>query len=219
MLVHNDWLLTPERTAVHMPTATAVIADLHLGYDQARRRSGEAVPRFDLDDTVAALQAVAMRHGVRRLIIAGDLLEDGRCAERAKEFLDWLRGAGLELAGIVPGNHDRGLKTGEDWLPLCPSGFDLGGWRVVHGDGKLPRGRVVHGHLHPCLRLDGRVSAPCYLVGPSRLILPAFSSDAAGVNVLGDRRWRSFRCCVVGGRRVLDVGRLGALAGKGRRRC
>ena len=44
MLVHDEWLLTAQRAAVHLPTATAVIADLHLGYDQVRRRGGEAVP-------------------------------------------------------------------------------------------------------------------------------------------------------------------------------
>src|SRR5438270_5847367 len=36
MIVHEDWLLTPVRAAVHLPTATAVVADLHLGYELAR---------------------------------------------------------------------------------------------------------------------------------------------------------------------------------------
>src|SRR5436309_2915696 len=30
MRVNKDWLLTPQRAALHLPTATAVIADLHL---------------------------------------------------------------------------------------------------------------------------------------------------------------------------------------------
>src|SRR5262249_34562148 len=42
MRIHRDWLLTPERAAVHLPTATAIVADLHLGYNHARRRTGEA---------------------------------------------------------------------------------------------------------------------------------------------------------------------------------
>jgi hypothetical protein len=31
MLVHAEWLLTAQRVAVHLPTQTAVAADLHLG--------------------------------------------------------------------------------------------------------------------------------------------------------------------------------------------
>ena len=53
MYVHEDWLLTPYRAAIHLPTATAVIADLHLGYDQVRQRGGEAVPSSSFEDIVA----------------------------------------------------------------------------------------------------------------------------------------------------------------------
>ncbi len=77
MIVHDDWLLTPHRAAVHLPTATGVIADLHLGYDEVRRRRGDAVPAFDAREVLARLEQLA-QHGVRRLLIAGDLCEDGR---------------------------------------------------------------------------------------------------------------------------------------------
>ena len=42
-----NWLLTPERAAIHLPTATAVLADLHLGYNEVRCGTGEAVPAGD----------------------------------------------------------------------------------------------------------------------------------------------------------------------------
>jgi putative SbcD/Mre11-related phosphoesterase len=206
-----DWLLTPERAAVHLPTATAVIADLHLGYDQVRCRAGEALPAFGLEETVAALTAIVARHGVRRLVIAGDLFEDGRQSGAAAVLLDRLREVRLEFAGVIPGNHDRGLDPAAAPFPLCPGGVKLGRWRVVHGDGPLPRGRVVHGHVHPCLRWSGRRTAPCFLAGPQRLVLPAFSPDAAGVNVRGDPRWRSLRCYVPAGDQVLDFGEVGKL--------
>ena len=44
MILRHDWLLTPARVAIHTPTRTAVLADLHLGYAEARHRTGEAVP-------------------------------------------------------------------------------------------------------------------------------------------------------------------------------
>ena len=55
------------------------------------------------------------------------------------------------------------------------------------------------------------MSGPCYLVGEGRIVLPAFSADAAGVNVLPGRKWQCFRCGVIAGDRVLDFGEIGAL--------
>jgi metallophosphoesterase superfamily enzyme len=50
------------------------------------------------------------------------------------------------------------------------------------------------------------VAAPCYLQRRDRLVLPAFSRDAAGVNVLSDARWQEYRCWIIAGDRVLDFG-------------
>ncbi len=213
-----EWLLTPERVVLHLPTATAVVADLHLGYDEARRRRGEAVPARPPAEQLAPLGRALARHGCRRLVVAGDLLEDGHCQNALAELRAWLRAAGVELVGVVPGNHDAGLAGATGELPLCPEGVLLGEWRVVHGDGELPEGPAVQGHEHPWFRWRGRLSGPCYLVGPTRLVVPAYSDDAAGVNVRGDRRWRDFRCLVIAGEEVLDFGELRSLGRRGARR-
>lgn len=211
MRVHADWLLTPERAAVHQPTGTAVLADLHLGYAQVRRRGGEAVPSPNLDYVLTPLANVLSRTEVRRVVIAGDLFEDARSAPSGAELLRWFEHRGIELAGVVPGNHDRGLRGRNDRLPLFPDGIRLGIWCVVHGDAALPPGRLVLGHFHPCLRWPPRLTAPCYLVGHDHLVLPAFSADAAGVNVLGQRRWQDYHCYALAGDKVLDFGEVGAL--------
>jgi putative SbcD/Mre11-related phosphoesterase len=212
MRVHSDWLLTAQRVAIHLPTRTAVAADLHLGYDQARQRRGDAVPITGVDDLLAALAALTAAHELRRLVIAGDLFEDASGRALIPELLRWLKEHGLELAGVVPGNHDRGLARGDSALPVCPDGVRLGDWLVIHGDGALPPGRLVLGHFHPCLRWGGRIAAPCYLIADERLVLPAFSPDAAGVDVLGGRRWRDSRCAVIAGADVLDFGAVSRLA-------
>jgi metallophosphoesterase superfamily enzyme len=211
MEVHDDWLLTAARAAVHRPTATAVVADLHLGYGEARCRAGEAVPEAALDGILDPLKSLFKVCGVRRLVIAGDLFEAGYHPGVAAALTAWLAEVEVDLAAVVPGNHDRGLEGATGSLPLCPRGVTLGAWRVVHGDGARPRGLVVQGHVHPWLRWGGRVSAPCYLVGPKSVILPAFSADARGVNVLTGRLWPRHRCCAIAGDRVLDFGPLGWL--------
>jgi metallophosphoesterase superfamily enzyme len=114
----------------------------------------------------------------------------------------------VELVAVVKGNHDRGL--GSSALPVCAEA-EVGGWRVVHGDGERPAGPVVQGHEHPCVRWSGRLSAPCYLVADDHLVLPAFSPDAAGANVLRSPRWRAHRCWVIAGERVLDFGEVAGL--------
>jgi metallophosphoesterase superfamily enzyme len=234
MHVFHDWLLTPQRVAVHLPTRTAVVADLHLGYAEARRRRGDAVPRESVPQLLEPLRRVERQYMTRQLVIAGDLLEDNDCCEALAEFLEWLHQSEMDRITVVPGNHDRGLEASplaRSCLPLCPQGIDVGEWRIVHGEGSLPEAPVVHGHFHPCLRWSpkrranrprfsrGRfapdtIDGPCYLSGPGRLILPAFSKEAAGVNILPVRRWRALHCHVVVGNHVLDLGAVSALRRK-----
>lgn len=230
MHVLHDWLLTAERVAVHLPTRTAVVADLHLGYAEARRRRGDAVPSESISELLGPLLRVKQQHNARQLVVAGDLLEDGDCCEALADFQSWLSRSGMDLIALVPGNHDLGLDsiTTKFRLPLCPQGVDLGKWKILHGEGLLPETPVVHGHDHPCLRWSpksrvsrprfarGRltpdaIDGPCYLSGPQRLILPAFSKEAAGVNVLSVRRWRTLRCYPIAGNRVHDLGEVSTL--------
>ncbi len=203
--VLGEWLLTPERAAVHLPTRTAVVADLHLGYGEARRAAGEAVPVVPLKRSLAPLAALLARGVARRIVIAGDLYEAGVNEAAVAELRDWAARCEVELAAVIPGNHDRVGDGRGAGLPLCPDGFPLGEWRVVHGDREVPPGRVVQGHLHPCLRRGG-LSAPCFLVGAERIVLPAYSADARGVNVLRQPAWDGFRCYAVAGSEVIDFG-------------
>jgi putative SbcD/Mre11-related phosphoesterase len=209
--VLDEWLLTPARAAVHLPTRTAVAADLHLGYDRVRRRGGEAVPARAIAEELSPLRDLLHRGKIQRLVIAGDLFEDSRYQreEMVEELLAWVEEARVELVGVVPGNHDRGL--GGTLLPVCPGGIELGGWRIVHGDGERVEGPIVQGHEHPYLSCRPGAEGPCFLVAPGHLVLPAYSADAAGVNVLGAPRWSRYRCCAIAGERVLDFGELGEL--------
>jgi metallophosphoesterase superfamily enzyme len=214
MSVHGDWLLTPARAAVHLPTVTAVLSDLHLGYAETRRGHGEAVPAVRLEDMLAPLGTLFSLHDIKRLVIAGDLFEAGPRSELARRLLAWVKAAGVELLGIVPGNHDRNMRTAKCGLPVCAGPMLLGGWHVVHGDTPLPDAPVVQGHLHPCLRLGRGVVAPCYLASDRHLILPAYSAETAGLNVLRPVGCDNYRCHGIVGDSVLDYGDLAALRAK-----
>jgi metallophosphoesterase superfamily enzyme len=211
MRVRDEWLLTSGRVAVHLPTATAVAADLHLGYDRVRRRWGEAVPVCSFAEELEPLRLTLAEHGICRLVIAGDLFENGRhqLGEMVGELHSWLDDNRIELVAVVPGNHDRGLDGSV--LPVEPEGVMMGRWHVVHGDRDRPAGNAVQGHEHPYLRWRPGVEGSCFLVTDNHLVLPAYSADAAGVNVLRGGKWAAYRCCVIAGEVVLDLGNVATI--------
>lgn len=184
----EEWLLLPERIALHEPTATVVIADLHLGYSAARQRMGDAIPVRGMEEELQPLMVAARTRDIRQLIIAGDLFERGFDEELNQRFLGVLERLRIRLLAVVPGNHDRGIEKQEHALPLFSDGFDFACWHVCHGDQPVEKTRVIMGHWHPAVRVGGR-KQPCFLTRGTRLILPAFSLDAAGVDVRRDSRW------------------------------
>src|SRR5689334_11066006 len=109
--VSDEWLLTPYRVAVHEPTATAVIADLHLG---------DAVP---LPDPRAALAPLRHAHDAvafRRLVVAGDLFEKEFVPALYAAFVETLERLTICWLGLVPGNHDRRATRGANPIPVLP---------------------------------------------------------------------------------------------------
>jgi metallophosphoesterase superfamily enzyme len=201
MTLFEQWRLLPQRFAVHEFSATAVIADVHLGYTAARQRLGDAIPWRSVAEEMQPLIDAAQSVDIRALIVAGDLFERGFDASLCQQFLDVLARLDIALLGLIPGNHDRGLDQAT-YMPLFPDGYDLAGWRIVHGDQPRANTPTVMGHWHPAIRLKRR-KVPCFLANCHQLILPAFSLDAAGVDVRADPRWRDWDCYAVDGNDVM----------------
>lgn len=214
--VNEDWLLTPYRVAIHEPTNTAVIADVHLGYREARQLTGDAVPLVDVNSQLTPLRIAHQHFNFSQLFVAGDLFERGVDRNLLRQFLTELSTMNIALVGLVPGNHDRGWQAVQDLAAIHAEGAPLGRWRIVHQEpepataqGENPQAtasdapNLILGHWHPAVNYRQR-RLPCYLVGPNRIILPAFSMDAAGVT-LGDRSsWRGMKCFGILGGRVID---------------
>jgi uncharacterized protein len=215
----EGWHFTPEGAAVFGGLETAVIADVHLGYEWARGSAGDCVLEHSFKETVTRLESLLDRMPVSRLIVAGDLLESARPCERTAHDLGqleaWLTNRGVSLL-VLLGNHDvcrarsvnGSFRSAMEWPTSCT----IAGWTIGHGDRPLPGGRKISGHHHPVFRFQGN-TAPCFLVGPDRIILPAFSANAAGCDVVsaaGPRDWRAgcLRCLVSTGDEVLDFGPL-----------
>ena len=211
----DGWWLAPEGAAVHEPERTAVIADVHLGYEWARGSGGDQVPAHSLAETLAKLDALLGRVSLARLVVAGDLTESaGPCPRTARDvhrLAEWLADRGVEIVPVM-GNHDRPRR------PPLPATIEVAGWTIGHGHQPIAGPRVIFGHHHPALKADS-YTFPCFLVGSNAIALPAFTPNAAGLDV---RAWdlpetfrgESPRCIISSGGEVLDFGPLAGLRAK-----
>jgi hypothetical protein len=212
------WRLAPCGAAVHLGVRAAVIADVHLGYEWARGACGDVVPAHSLQETLRKLQDLLQSVSLKRLVVAGDLVESRRvCAATERDVARlrrWLAGRGVELVELA-GNHDPPAAASR------AEALELGGWVIVHGHRPTKAPRAMMGHHHPIFRLNG-VAAPCFLAGPRRVVLPAFSTNAAGLNVLRARMpaeldAQSARCVAALGDELFDFGPLATLHARLRR--
>ena len=212
----------PKRAAIHPGEQTAVVADLHLGYEWARAAAGDCVITHSLDETLARLELLLSHANVARLIVAGDLVESPRPCRRTRDDVqrlrEWLAGRGVTLLALA-GNHDRGWcrPSGRGSLSAEPvsATCDVSRWTIGHGHEPIAGERTISGHIHPVLCVE-RTVAPCFLVRAKRIILPAFSSNAAGLDVgtaAVPKSWLAgrVRCLASTGSELLDFGLLADL--------
>lgn len=208
----EGWSLTPEGAALHREAGVAVIADVHLGYEWSRGSGGDCLPAHSLAETLAKLEVLLARAALSKLIVAGDLVESGapclRTERDVQALAEWLALRDVQMIALR-GNHD------DDDAPeaTLPETFEVAGWTIAHGDRTLRAPRRILGHYHPALHVGGRV-VPCFLVGEKTIVLPAFSPNAAGLDMRARRLPRSLgagalRRLAFAGEELLDFGEVG----------
>jgi DNA ligase-associated metallophosphoesterase len=162
-----------------------LVADVHLGKDDAFRAAGIALPAGGSRHDLERLSALIERHGASSLWVLGDLLHGRLVHTRWRE--DWARfrarHAGLEIE-LIEGNHDRaaaraGLDIGRRTGPV-----DDGPFRFDHAPLKragLGTRFGICGHVHPVVHVPGfRGRFPAFAVVDRQLVLPAFSVFTGG---------------------------------------
>ncbi len=180
--------LTPEKAV--LIGNTAVISDLHLGYEEAMRKNGIYFPRFQINEIKLNLKKLFNRK-IKRLIVAGDLKHEfgynlHQEWKDVEEFVEFVTPK-VELI-VLRGNHDNYLKSilknyGIDLL----ESFSLGEIEVIHGHLDKKVESAILGHEHPSIKLRIRGSIynyPCFLRVKNFLVLPAFSPLMSGSDIL-----------------------------------
>jgi DNA ligase-associated metallophosphoesterase len=165
---------------------TLIVADMHLEKGSAHAKRGTFLPPYDTRGTLRRLKAAVSHWRPRRVVALGDSFHDGegpcRLTAEDRNKLDSMQ-EGREWVWIA-GNHDPDLPA--DVSGERAEQFSAAGLTLRHQPSK--RGEVaIVGHLHPIARVarDGLTQRrPCFVQGPSLLVLPAFGAYTGGMNVL-----------------------------------
>ena len=185
---------------------TLIIADIHIGIEEAMNRQGVFVPRFQFSDILNRMKGIldALKgRKIERIVINGDLKHEfGTISDQewrhTLKFIDFL-GAHCGEILLVKGNHDTilGPIANKRKLKIVEN-VELGDILICHGDKVLEDigkyNTIIIGHEHPAisLREGSRVETyKCYLVGKykgKRLIVqPSFNLVMEGTDVLKER--------------------------------
>lgn len=180
-------MLLPEKALYWPRERTLVIADIHFGKAAAFRALGVPVPRGTTTQNLEALDALIAAYSVTRIVFLGDFLHSRAAHARATlaAMSEWrARNAGLSLV-LVRGNHD--LRSGDPaavlGIEMVDEPFGLGPFSFCHHPDIAANGYVLAGHVHPVFRIATRLESvrlPCFLVGPSRMVLPSFGAFTGG---------------------------------------
>lgn len=174
--------LMSERAVWWKRADTLLVADPHFGKAATFRASGIPVPSGTTHEALTRLRGATGRTRASRVIFLGDLLhaKAGRSAEMLEALEAWRRAnADLDLV-LVRGNHDRhaGDPPAGLGMTCVDAPFRCGPFELCHHPVHSATGYVIAGHVHPGVRLYGaaglRARLPCFVIGRSSALLPAF---------------------------------------------
>ncbi|HVM99307.1 MAG TPA: ligase-associated DNA damage response endonuclease PdeM [Caulobacteraceae bacterium] len=163
-----------------------VVADLHLEKGSAYAARGQMLPPYDTRETLARLAAEVAQLRPSTVVLLGDTLHDVDAESRlaADDVRTLMTLASVADLVWVVGNHDvdgRRALPGEN-----ASGWSAGALTLTHEPQAAPRFGEVAGHLHPCVKVKGRVGSVrrrAFVTDGERLVMPAFGAFAGGLNV------------------------------------
>jgi putative SbcD/Mre11-related phosphoesterase len=195
---------------------TLVLADLHLGYEEAQRTSGVLLLATQEKDMLKEFDRLFVNHHPTRVVLAGDVKHEfGRISSQewsgVQRFIEHIQKKGCEVS-VVVGNHDKLLLPIIDKMHLeharaCILETDI---LVVHGDETMERlialgvlkmeqlksiKTVLMGHEHPALRISDGIreeTVKYFLVGKGLgkrnvIVLPSCNPLTFGTDVLRER--------------------------------
>jgi len=176
-----------------------IIADIHFGKAAAFRSFGIPVPRGTTTENLDALDALIDVTGADHVLFLGDFLH-ARAAHASSTqaaMLAWRRRHCELTLTLVRGNHDKhaGDPAVELGIDLVDEPWTVGPFAFCHHPDLAADAYILAGHVHPAYVLQTRFDAlrlPCFVVGPTRMILPSFGAFTGGYTVRAEPGERIF---------------------------
>ncbi|MBI3035309.1 metallophosphoesterase [Candidatus Woesearchaeota archaeon] len=188
--------------------STLVIADVHIGYEEALNKQGILVPRLQFKEIVKRMNgifAILRDKKIERIVVNGDLKHEfGTISEQewrnALKFIDLLSKDCNEIV-LIKGNHDTILgPIARKRNVKCVDYLVVDSILITHGN-KIPdktalKGikNIIIGHEHPAvsLREGPRVEQfKCFLKGKYKgrnlIVQPSFNTMVEGTDILRDK--------------------------------
>lgn len=212
---------------------TLVIADLHIGFEEALNKQGILVPRFQFRDVYERIEKILKKARPDIVVVNGDIKHEfGKISEQ--EWRETLKVLDLLLQNcrkviLVKGNHDTILgpiAKKRDVGVVDKYEVDNGKILIVHGDKgiKLPRKTkvIIIGHEHPAVSIREGPRAEvfkCFLKGEYKgrelIVMPSFNLVTEGTDILKEQLLSPFLKqklddfeVYVAGDKVYDFGRI-----------
>lgn len=197
---------------------TLVVADTHIGLEDALRRDGLSFPLGEREVLVEKLEDLLYQYDPACVVFDGDFLHDfSKLTRGTRDTVDAILGClGSREVVVVAGSHDTmlGPAVEDDDVLVEENAHVRGRYLFTHGHilEFLVPGEVevvVVGHDHPALDVDLQ-REECYLWGErlwrgrDLLVLPSFTPLTRGV-AINEMRRGEFLSPVL---REVDVGRL-----------
>jgi DNA ligase-associated metallophosphoesterase len=186
-LAGDTVILLPQKALYWPRRKTLVIADIHFGKAAAFRAQGVPVPRGTTSENLGRLDELLARLEVESIVFLGDFLH-ARAAHAAATLAAmqaWRERQGALQLVLVRGNHDRhaGDPAAALRITMVDEPYAVDGFSFCHHPDIAAPGYVLAGHVHPVVVLSSRLDSlrlPCFLVGPTRMILPSFGAFTGG---------------------------------------
>ena len=168
--------ITNDRCLLLEEGPTAVIGDLHLGYESALESEGMFIPRTNTESVRDALNRIIDKYEPARIVLLGDIKHDfRRSSYQSREDV------------VIKGNHDNFLQNILSGIGINALDYiDIMGYRLEHGHVDSGIRPVIIGHEHPSVKIPGELSGSmklqCFVVSRKDgvIVIPPFSPFASG---------------------------------------
>ena len=184
----GERVLLLAQKALYWPHASMlIIADIHFGKAASFRAQGVPVPRGTTTQNLSALDELMAIYPTREIVFLGDFLHAraSHASSTVAAMLAWRqRHPDLRLT-LVRGNHDvrAGDPSASLGITMVDEPHNVGPFSFCHHPDIAGDGYVLAGHVHPVYILSSRLDSlrlPCFLVGPTRMVLPSFGAFTGG---------------------------------------